>query len=113
MKLVTMHLFPFIRMINKLDIKHEIKELFSNKLDLSGKSEEEKKQLLEARGLDFVFVFVEKLPNAEKEVFEFLALYSGKSIEEIKAAELTETMELIKALFQDEAFTAFFRQAVK
>lgn len=113
MKLSTVHLFPFIRMINKLDIKHEIKEFFTNKLDVTGKSEEEKKQLIDARGLEFVFILLEKMPNAEKEVFELLALYSGKSVEEIKSAELPDTIALIKNLFQDEAFSAFFQQATK
>jgi hypothetical protein len=113
MKLSTKHLFPFIKMINKLNVKHEIKEFFVNKLDITDKSEEEKEQLTKERGLDLVFVLLEKLPNAEKEVFYFLALYSGKSVEEIESQEIQETIDMLLALFKDKAFSSFFTQATK
>lgn len=113
MKLSTIHLFPFIKMMNKLNIKQEIKEFYFNKVDISGKSEEEKEQLTQEKGSDLVFALLEKLPNAEKEVFDFFALYSGKTVEEIKAQELDETIDMFMALFKDKTFATFFRQATK
>lgn len=113
MKLTTKHFFPFIKMINQLDIKSEIKNILVNRIDLSGKTEEEKQELMHEKGIDITFLILEKLPNAEKEVFEFLALYSGKTVEDIKEMELAETMNLILGLFKDQAFTSFFRQATK
>jgi hypothetical protein len=113
MKLITKHLFPFIRMINKLNIKEDLKEFYLNKIDVSGKTDKEIARIEDERGMDFVFLILEKLPQAENEVYDFLALYSGKTVEELQEAELEETISLLTTLFQDKLFTAFFQQAVK
>lgn len=113
MKLTAKHLFPFIRMIAKLNIKQQLKEFYFNKVDVNGKTPEEIENIKNERGFDFVFIVLEKLPNAEKEVFEFLALYSGKTVQELQEAEIPELMDLLKQVFQDKSFTSFFQQAVK
>lgn len=113
MALTTKHLFPFIRMLTKLNLKHELKEFALKKIDVTGKSDEEKEQIQKERGFDLVILIIEKLPNAEKEVFDFLSLYSGRTVDELKEAEISETVGLIRALLQEPAFSSFFQQAVK
>lgn len=113
MGLGTKHLFPFIRLINKLDIKDEIKEFYFNKPDVTGKPEEEKKKVTDERSIDFIFMIIEKAENAEKEFFNFLSLYSGKTVDEIMELSLEEMFGLVKDLVTDKNFSNFFQQAVK
>lgn len=113
MSLTGKHLFPFVRMIAKLNIKQQLKELYLNTINVKGKTLEEVEQIKNDRGFDFIFLILEKLPNAEKEVFDFLSLYSGKTVEELQEAEIPELLELLKQVFQEKSLISFFQQAVK
>lgn len=108
--LKTKHFFPFIKMVKALDIKDALKEMYQK---VKGKSQEELAQMDETEGIDYLFLFVEKLPNAEKEFYEFLSVYLDKSIPELKDMDLLELIETIKDIFQDPNFKAFFQRAVK
>lgn len=107
--LKTKHFFPFIKMIRALDIKDELKEIFRK---TRGKSASELEQLDDEEGIDYVFLFVEKLPNAEKEVMEFLSVYTEKTREEVGDMELDEVFGVLKEVVTDEKFLGFFKQAV-
>lgn len=48
------------------------------------------------------------LKNYKKEAFELLAIWSDKSVEDVKAQTIGETVKQIKELFADEDFRAFF-----
>lgn len=113
MKLKTTHLFPFIRLVTKMDIKNEIKGLFANKTNVKDMTEEEIAKLQQEKGMDMAFMFIEKLSVAEKEFYDFFALYSGKKVDELKEQEISETIDMIKHLFKDEAFASFFKSATR
>ena len=113
MALKTKHLFPFIRLVNKLNIKNELKEFYFKRPDVTGMSDEDKKRLADERKIDFVFMFLEKAENVEKEFLSFLAIYSEKSVEEINKLEITETFAIVKDIVSDKNFEVFFQQAVK
>lgn len=113
MALKTIHLFPFIRLINKLDVKKELQEFYFNKPDVTGLSDDEKEKVKNEQGIKFIFMLLEKSENAEKEFFNFLSLYSGKSVDEINEMKLEETFSLVKQIVTDNNFDVFFQQAVK
>jgi hypothetical protein len=108
--LKTRHFFPFIKMVKALDIKGELKEMYRK---TRGKTPEELAQLDETEGIDYLFLFVEKLPGAEREVMEFLVVYTGKTREELDNLDLDETYNIVKEVLTDERFQRFFQQAVK
>jgi hypothetical protein len=56
---------------------------------------------------------MEKMPNAEREIKSFLALYDEKSLEEIEALSIDEFIELIKKFLKEPQLKSFFKQAVK
>lgn len=113
MALKTKHLFPFIRLINKLDIKNELKVFYFNKENVSDKSEAEQELITQEKGMDFAFMLLEKAPLAEREFYDFLSLYSEKPVEEILDSDPMDTIQIIKDIMQEKNFSTFFRQAVK
>ena len=109
MALTVKHLFPFLKLMKALNIKEEFKEIMKNR-----KTEEEvSPETLEEKGIDLIFILFEKMPNAEKEIKAFLALYSGKTYEEIEELPVDEFIDIIKQFFREDSFKSFFTQAVK
>lgn len=108
--LKTKHFFPFIKMIKALDIKDELKEIYQK---TRGKSQEELGHIDESEGIDYLYMFVEKLPNAEKEVMDFLAIFTGRTRDEIDELGIDETFEIISQIVTDESFQSFLSRAVK
>jgi acyl-CoA reductase-like NAD-dependent aldehyde dehydrogenase len=108
--LKTKHVFPFIKMIRALDIKTELKAMFAK---AKGKTKEELEQLDEEEGIEYLFIFIDKLPNAEREVMDFLTLYTEKTRKELDEQDIEFTFETIKGIVMDEKFQAFFQLAMK
>ncbi|MGJ9381533.1 hypothetical protein [Salipaludibacillus sp. CF4.18] len=108
--LKTKHFFPFIKMVKALDIKNELKEFYQK---TQGKSEKELEQLDDTESFDYLYIFVEKLPNAEKEVMSFLGIFLDKKQKEIDDMELVEMFNVLQGIFKDSSFKAFFQAAVK
>jgi hypothetical protein len=96
-----------------LNIKEEFKALSKNKVNVDELSEEERNEIIQERGLDFVFTIIEKMPNAEREIKSFLALYSEQSIEDIEALSIEEFMELVRTFLKEPSLLSFFKQAAK
>jgi hypothetical protein len=113
MALTVKHLFPFFKLMKALNIREDFKALMKKKTSLEELTEEDKSEMLQDRGIDLIFTLMEKMPNAEKEIKSFLALYDDKSLEEIEAMTPTEFIELIKRFFAEPEFKSFFKQAVK
>ena len=102
--------FPLLKLVNKVGIKEEIRKLVQ---DVSGKSEEEKANIQKEKGIDLMFVLLEKLGGAEKETFDFLSSHLEKPVEEVKKMDMFEIGETFKDLFADERFKVFFQKAMK
>lgn len=109
--LKTKHFFPFVRMIRALDIKEPLKEIVAKTKDAKSKKALEK--LDQEEGIDYLFLFIERLPNAEEEVMHFLSVYLEKSTEEVGEMDLVEIFDVLKGIVEDEKFGAFFKLAVK
>jgi hypothetical protein len=114
MALTTKHLFPFLRLMKALDIKNELKLIVrKNKEDLGELTEEEREALTQEKGIDLVFALLEKMPNAEKEIKSFLALYTDRTVEDIEALPVEEFIALIKQFFKEPVLKSFLQQAAK
>lgn len=109
-KLKTKHLFPLIKMVKKLDIKDDIKQFLGS---IEGKTKDELQEMDKEKGFDLLYIFIEKLPQAEEEIYEFLSTYTEKKIGQIKELDVFELFELVKSAFKNEAFKSFFTQVMK
>lgn len=108
--LQTSDLFSLTRIIKKMDIKNDIKALSK---DITALSDEEKLKAKDSFNIDLMLLFIENIGNAEKEVYKFLASLSGKTEDEIAKQKITETIEMLEAIFDDEQFGDFFDTALK
>ena len=108
--LKTKHFFPFIKMVKALDIKEDLKSFYQKS---QGKSKEELEELDGVESFDYLYVFIEKLPNAEKEVNNFLCVFLEKPQKDVDEMEIIEVYNVIKGVFQDPNFQTFFQAAVK
>ena len=108
--LKTKHFFPFIKMVKALDIKEDLKSFYQKS---QGKSKEELEELDGAESFDYLYVIVDKLPNAEKEVMSFLVVFLEKPQKDVDEMEITEVVSVIKDVFKDPNFQTFFQSAVK
>lgn len=112
-KLKTKLFFPFVRMVRALGGKALLAEIMKLRKDASAKSKgKENEALTEEMGVELVGVLIERLPDAENEVMEFLALFTGKSREEIEEQPIEETIGTIKDIVTDPKFLDFFKSAV-
>jgi hypothetical protein len=113
MALTTKHLFPFLKLMRALNIKDEFKAIYRQKHTFEGLTEDEIGQQVDDKGIDLIFLLMEKFPNAEKEIKAFLAIYADKSAEEMDNMPVDEFFALIKQFLKEPAFKSFFSQAVK
>lgn len=97
-------------MIKSLDIKDDLKAFYQK---VQGKTEEELKNLDNLEGFDYLYVFIDKLPNAEKEVMSFLSVFLEKPVKEVEEMGIEEMFKTIMELFKDPLFKTFFQSAVK
>ena len=113
MSLTVKHLFPFLKLMKALQIREDFKSIVKNKINIEDMTDEQREELLQERGIDLIFTLMEKMPNAEREIKSFLALYSEKTLEEIEALEVEDFIELIKTFLKEPQLKSFFKQAVK
>lgn len=113
MALTTKHLFPFLKLMKALSIKDDFKKIYRNKATIEGLSETEINAMIEERGIDIIFTLLEKMPDAEKEIKQFLCIYADKTMEEMQDMPIDEFIALIKQFLAEPQFKSFFQQAVK
>lgn len=108
--LKTKDLFSLTRIIKKMNMKAEIKELAK---DITGKSDEEKKAAEQGLKADLMLMFIENIGNAESEIYKLLGNLSGKQPKEIEDQSLKDTFKMIEELFSEENFGDFLSTALK
>lgn len=104
-KLQTRDLFGLMKILKKMNMKEEIKEL-------TLKSKKGKKDSVENVQADLVMIFVEHIGDAEKEIYEFLGKLSDKTVQQIAEQSPVETIGMIKELFGQENFGSFLSNAL-
>lgn len=63
-------------------------------------------------GLDMFSYIMKQSPKIKDEFFQIVAIIEDKTLEEVKAQNLGETIGIIKALFEDIETMDFFKQAM-
>lgn len=63
-------------------------------------------------GLDMFKYVMKKSPKIKEEFFNIVAIIEDKSLEEVKAQELGQTIKTVKELFEDIETMDFFKQAM-
>ena len=104
----TQDVFAFVRMTKKAGITAEIKKLVLSKDSIQDLT-------AESFGYDLIFTIFESAsePEAEKEVYNFLAGPLELSPEEIKKMNPIKLVEMIKGMASSEEWQAFFTSAAK
>ncbi len=64
-------------------------------------------------GVDIMYDFMTRLPQAEKEVYKCLAGIYGKTAKEIESQELDETIEQIKNVGQSKTVMGLLKLAIR
>lgn len=95
-------LFKMMRIMRKANIKEEIVAMDMPK-NLSGNES----------GMMIILQLLEAAPNAEKEIFEFLADIGEVDVKELQEDEFELLPEIIQHLQKQEKFTSFLEQAFK
>lgn len=110
-------MFAMLRIINKIGLK-DVKECF-NSVEVRqaiGEAKGADDALASAIGmqimLDVVALLVSKLPDCEKELYEFLASLSGMKAKDIAALSMTEFYDMVMEVFQKDDFKDFFQRVV-
>lgn len=105
-KLQSSDFFAFTRIIKKMGIRGEIKELTQTLGKAKDKETAEKEMQVE-----LIMIFIENIGNAETEIYKFVGSISEKTQEELK--ELDVFMESLQAIFEDKTIGSFFKRALK
>ena len=108
--LKTKDLFSLSRIVKKMNIKEDIKELAQN---ITGLAKEDKEKAEQSMQVDIMLIFVENLGSAEKDVYKLLGDLTDKTAKEIEDMDLTEFMAIITELFKQDGLGKLFQTALK
>lgn len=100
--LKTKDMFTLSAIVDKMGLDEDIKEILS--------ARKNKKFSDEEMGEKLIFSIVKKMYKARVEITQLLADISGKSIKDVENLQLSETIELIKKLLQEEGVMSFLSQ---
>ena len=100
--LVAKDLFTISKIIRKAGIKEKIRQIgFTD--------ETSENEMI----VSLIFEAVTSIPEAEKEIFEFLADIAGVSVKELQNDEFDLLLKIINHLKGQEKFIDFLKQAFK
>jgi hypothetical protein len=105
------------KILKKMEIKDELKKLFSmpgvGSKD-TDKEKKEKEKIAEEMGADFGATVIVNLYMAETEIFELLAGLTGLFVNEVKKMQLDDMVNLFKEFGKSAgSLVSFFKSAVK
>jgi hypothetical protein len=100
--LKTKDMFTLSAIVDKMGLDEDIKEILSARKKKNFNDEE--------MGEKLIFSIVKKMYKARAEITQLLADVSGKSIKDVENLQLSETIELIKKLLQEEGVMSFLSQ---
>lgn len=65
------------------------------------------------KGLDLIKHVSKNIDMAEEEIFNIVAIYTEKTVEEVEQQSIVETLLALKDLFSDKDLIDFFKQAMQ
>lgn len=110
-KINTKDVFQLARIIKKLNLKElatqntaKINDTLENMSD----SEEDAKKL----GINIIFSIIENIPEAEFEIYQFIAGISGFEVYEIEEMAIDDFIEIIREIVQENDIKKVFTSAL-
>lgn len=94
-------LFTFSKMITKMELKEQFKEMLDPESRVDGKPQN--------LGIDIIMLIIENISLAEKEFYEFIAPIAEKGIDEVKEMTFKELKEIFAVIITDADFASFFK----
>jgi len=110
-KLQTKHFFPFVRMVRALGGKQLLAEILKLRREASKQKGKDVDELTEEVGVEIMGILIDRLPDAENEIFDFLSAFTGRSRQEIEDQPITETIDMVRQIVSDPTFLDFFKSA--
>lgn len=109
--LQTQDVFAFVRMIDEVGIKDELKALMLAKNSLTEITTES----LESFGYDFIFTLMEgaSKKKAEESIYEFFSNIMECSKDDIRTMEPTEFLENVIKIADVEKWKSFFTSVAR
>jgi hypothetical protein len=105
-KLAFNDVFKFARIINKTGTKNDIINLMQKGNQKGADSE--------SIGMEFFGMLLDKLPQAESEIYEFLSGLTDKSAKDVAGAEISEVLELFADIIAtNKDLKSFFISALR
>lgn len=105
------------KILKKMEIKDDLKKLFSMSsvnVTNSKQEKERKEKLAEEMGAEFGATAIVNLYMAEAEIFELISGLTGLKVEEVKKMELDDIVKLFKEFGKNAGnLVSFFKSAVK
>jgi hypothetical protein len=105
------------KILKKMEIKEDLKRLFSMpgaKIKDTEKEKKEKEKLAEEMGAEFGATAIVNLYMAEAEIFELIASLTGFSVDQVKKMELENIINLFTEFGKSAgSLVSFFKSAVK
>jgi len=105
------------KILKKMEVKEDLKKLFSmpgvNARD-SEKEKERKEKLAEEMGSDFGATAIVNLYMAENEIYDLIAGLAGLKADEVKKMEIDDMIKLFTEFGKSAgSLVSFFKSAVK
>jgi hypothetical protein len=105
------------KILKKMEVKEDLKKLFSMPGAKSGDSKEERKRkddLAEEMGADFGATVIVNLYMVESEMYELIAGLTKLSVDEVKKMTIDDMQKLFTELGKNGgALVSFFKSAVR
>jgi hypothetical protein len=105
------------KILKKMEVKEDLKRLFSMpgaKIKDTEKEKKEKEKLAEEMGAEFGATAIVNLYMAEAEIFELIASLTGFSVDQVKKMELENIINLFTEFGKSAgSLVSFFKSAVK
>ena len=102
----------FVDIYDKLDIdgyRQMVAEELKEQVEKEGATD----QLKIGAGLGLFKYIFKKSPKIKAEIFELVAIFTDKTVEEVKGQPWTETIMTFKNIFSDRDLMDFFKSAVQ
>lgn len=107
-KINTKDVFQLARIFKKINLK----DLMVSKASAINDILEDKTMTTTQVGMNIVFTIIENCPDAENEIYKFIANISGFAVEEIENMELEMFIEIIGEIIKENDLKKVFTLAL-
>ncbi len=108
-KLKARDIFKFSKILKKLNDKNSLQNIIKT----ANEKNLEEKDRVELYGTEIVCLLIENLDEVEEDIYEFLADLVGMTPEAFSNLDLSDLIEIIRKIAQENNLSAFFAAVSK